>query len=98
MGSFIGGSFSYSGAIAARVIKAYEGGDLTTALVEQKRLKRIMDLALTFGDQVSTFKALTSMVVLPLGPTRAPLKTLTPEETSAFRNALTKEGCFDWMS
>ena len=69
MDSFIRGSISYTGAIATRLINAYEGGDLTTALVEQKRLKRIMDLALTFGDQVLTFKALIGMIVLPLGPT-----------------------------
>ncbi|OQV15202.1 N-acetylneuraminate lyase [Hypsibius exemplaris] len=98
MKSFIGSCYSFAAPIANRIIKAAEAGDFEAARSEQKKLKKLKDLAERFGDPVSTFKALTVIVGVPVGPTRAPLRALNAKEMQRFQSTLQEEGCLKWLT
>ncbi|OQV15201.1 N-acetylneuraminate lyase [Hypsibius exemplaris] len=98
MKSFIGSSYNFTAPIAIKIIKAVEAGDFETARNEQKKLKKVMDLTERFGDLVSTFKALTAIAGVPVGPTRAPLRTINAKEMQKFRSTLQEQGCLEWLT
>lgn len=97
MNSFVGGTYNFTAPIANRIVAAFEKGDMETARSEQFRLKQIMNCMERHGDQVSTFKAVTCLVGLPLGPTRKPLRALDVVEMKVFQAKLKSIGFFDWV-
>jgi N-acetylneuraminate lyase len=96
--SFIGSSYSFGAAIANNVIKAFEAGDLQTARIEQMKLKKVMDMTERYGDPVSVFKALTALVGVPVGPTRAPLRAVHVKEMQNLQNVLREQGSLKWLT
>lgn len=77
----IGGTFTFQGHIAKRVIDLYEKGDFVEARMQQGKVKHGLDALCKHGHFVASLKAAASKVTgLNFGEPRAPIFPLSDDE------------------
>jgi N-acetylneuraminate lyase len=83
----IGTTYNIAAPVYARVMRAFEAGDLETARREQLAAVRMMRVLGTYG-VVRTAKAISRMIGVDCGPVRPPLQDLTLPERFEVYNAV----------
>lgn len=77
----IGGTFTYQGHLAKKIIDLYEKGDMSSARYHQDKLKHGIDTLCRYGFPVATLKAAANKVSgLNFGDTRMPVCPLPDEK------------------
>ena len=74
-GLSIGSAYNYMPHLYHRLIRAFEESDLETARREQTTARRIIQVVMNHGG-LPAGKALMSLLGLPCGPVRLPLRAL----------------------
>jgi N-acetylneuraminate lyase len=89
----VGSSFNFAAPLYARLIEAFDSGDLPAARRLQATSRRM--IRLLYESSVSYLpaaKAVMKMVGVDCGPVRPPLRPLTPDEAEAVRRGLDRLG------
>ncbi|XP_072174972.1 N-acetylneuraminate lyase-like [Diadema setosum] len=92
----IGSTWNYQGKTAARLIKAFEAGNIEEARKEQFRIQALVSVLKKYGGHPGVGKAIFSFVGPDLGPCRPPIYNLTQEEKDKLYKDLTDIDFFDW--
>lgn len=92
----VGSSYNFAAAIAIRLWRAFEAGDLATARAEQWRSGQLIHVLAGFG-YMAAAKALMEMLGVPVGPPRLPTGGLTAADRGALRERLEALGAFAWL-
>lgn len=87
----IGSTFNFAAPLFARVVAAVEAGDLRTARRHQADGTRLVQILRRHGG-LSAMKAAMAYTGLDCGPTRTPLRSLTPAQTAALHEELAASG------
>lgn len=91
----VGGTFNVAAPLYKRLIAAYQAGDLAAARMEQSRSAHFISIIGRHGG-LSTIKPIMKSLGRDCGPTRSPLRRLTPEESSRLEAELRAIGFYDW--
>jgi N-acetylneuraminate lyase len=95
----VGSTYNYMGATYERLIRAFERGDWSAALVEQRRSQQGVDLlydAAKYGDAVNVGKALLELKGVPVGPPRLPKLPMAADGKRRLRDDADRIGFFSW--
>lgn len=93
----IGTTYSFTGKLHHRIIKAFNQGDMETAWREQYRSQALVKLFTKYGDRVCFSKTVIRMLGLDLGTVRSPLSKLDVSQELELRKDLERMGFFDWF-
>lgn len=89
----IGGTFSYQGYLANKIIANYKKGDLARARLEQDKLKHGVDILAKYGYGVSALKtAGNELCKINFGAVRFPMSSIPQAKASELGNELKSLG------
>lgn len=89
----IGGTFSYQGYLANKIIANYKKGDLARARLEQDKLKHGVDILAKYGYGVSVLKtAGNELCKINFGAVRFPMSSISQAKASELGNELKSLG------
>jgi N-acetylneuraminate lyase len=91
----VGSTYNYAAPLFHRVMRAYATGKPAAARREQARVQEFIGVIHRHGG-LSAGKAAMKLIGLDLGPTRLPLRTLTPEQEKTLRAELKAIGFFEY--
>ena len=92
----VGSTYNFAAPIYQRLLAALAEGNLDEARREQSRSQALVRTFVPYGARAAQ-KAIMSMVGPDCGPSRLPVKTLSPVQADALRNDLTAIGFFEWI-
>lgn len=92
----VGSGFNFAAPIYARMIAAFERGDMAAAREEQFRGVRLIQLFAGMG-YMAAAKAAMGFLGVNVGPARLPNANLTAEQITKLRKELETMGFFDWV-
>jgi N-acetylneuraminate lyase len=92
----VGSSYNFAAPIYARLLAAFEAGDLAAARAEQVRSARLIRLLGAHG-YMGAAKATMQMLGVDVGPARLPNAPLTADEARRLRADLEGLGFFEWI-
>jgi len=92
----VGSGFNFAGPIYARLLRAFQAGDLANAREEQFRGVRLVQILSRFG-YMGAAKAVMEMLGVPVGLARLPNTNLTGEQKMELRAKLEAVGFFEWI-
>lgn len=92
----VGSGFNFAAPIYARMIAAFERGDLAAAREEQFRGVRLIQLFAGMG-YMAAAKAAMGFLGINVGPARLPNANLSAEQITKLRKELETMGFFDWV-
>ena len=95
--STVGATFNQLAPLFTKLWKAFNDGDLATARKLQLQVARFISVCSKYGG-LSANKTSMKFLGIDCGPTRLPLKQVTPEMEAALRRDLEETGFFDWRS
>ena len=93
----VGSTFNFAAPIYARLIAAFQRGDLPAARDEQFRSVQLIQLLVGYG-YLGAAKAVMGMLDVPVGPARLPHGNLSAEQATKLRCQLDAMGFFEWVS
>ena len=82
----IGTTYNFAAPFGHRMIRDVANGDLAGARTAQSTLRSMIRIISRFGG-LPAMKAMMTLAGIPCGPCRLPLRTLTPQEVDALREA-----------
>jgi N-acetylneuraminate lyase len=92
----VGSTYNFAAPLYHRLIKAFQGDDLSTARLEQLRSVQLIRMLGTYG-YLPAAKAVMKMMGVDVGPARLPHPTLTSDQVIQLRGDLERLGFFDWI-
>lgn len=93
----VGSGFNFAGPVYARLLAAFQRGDLEAARVEQFRGVQIIQALVAYG-YMGAAKAVMTMLGVDVGPARLPNGNPTTEQVKELRAKLEAIGFFDWIT
>ena len=91
----IGSTYNIAAPLYRRIIQAIEAGDWQTARQLQYHSVAMVNVMKSYAFH-GALKAIMSMLGMPVGSCRLPLKDLTKDDTESLRSGLNDIGFFDW--
>jgi N-acetylneuraminate lyase len=91
----IGSTYNIAAPLYRRIIEAIEAGDWQTARQLQYHSVAMVNVMKSYAFH-GALKAIMSMLGMPVGSCRLPLKDLTKDDTESLRSGLNDIGFFDW--
>ena len=91
----IGSTYNIAAPLYRRIIQAIEAGDWQTARQLQYHSVAMVNVMKSYAFH-GALKAIMSMLGMPVGGCRLPLKDLTKDDTESLRSGLNDIGFFDW--
>ncbi len=85
----VGSTYNFASPLYRRLVAAFEKGDLESARREQRKSVELIRTLYDFG-LMRAGKSVMAMIGLDCGPVRSPLTPLTPTETDALRDRLSR--------
>ncbi len=92
----VGSTYNFAAPLYLRVMESFKSGDLEGARRTQLLLVNMIRELVRFSP-IPGQKAIMEMLGFDLGPTRLPLKPLTPQEKALFRERLEAIGFFEQL-
>jgi N-acetylneuraminate lyase len=89
----IGSTYNFIAPIFNEVIAAVQAGDLAKAQAKQAAANAVIQVFIRFGG-LTAGKAIMKMIGLDCGPTRLPLRALSPAREAELRTELERAGFF----
>ena len=93
----IGTTYNFAAPLYARIVRAYQAGDLDAARDDQARAMAMIALMRQFGG-LPAAKAMMKMVGVDCGPVRPPLRDLTEAQCAELRRGLEEAGFFEYCT
>ncbi|MGA0060099.1 MAG: dihydrodipicolinate synthase family protein [Planctomycetota bacterium] len=93
----VGSTYNFAAPLYARILRAVEKGDVTTARTEQARSVEMVRVLVRHGG-APAIKATMGLCGFDCGPVRPPQRNLTPQSLDALRSDLDAIGFFDWRT
>lgn len=93
----IGTTYNFAAPLYARIVSAYQAGELEAAREDQCRAMELVAAMRQFGG-VPAAKAMMKIIGLDCGPVRPPLGNLTDEQFAGLQRRLDKIGFFDYCA
>jgi N-acetylneuraminate lyase len=93
----IGSTYNFMAPIFNEVIAAFQAGDLAKAQAKQAAANAVIQVFIRFGG-LTAGKAIMKMIGLDCGPTRLPLRALSPGREAELRTELERAGFFGLCS
>lgn len=93
----IGTNYNYAAPLFARVMRAFDAGDLAAARDHQHRAMRMISVLHAFGG-LPAAKAVMRMLGIDCGPVRAPLQNLSEQQCIELKRRLEQVGFFQWRA
>lgn len=91
----VGSTYNYAPAVYHHVLSAYHQGNLEEAIRWQSRSQQLVRAFVPYGPRAAQ-KAIMKMIGQDCGPSRLPIRPLTPQAYDSLRNELEAIGFFDW--
>lgn len=92
----VGSGFNFAGPVYARLLAAFQRGDLEAARIEQFRGVQIIQILVGYG-YMGAAKAVMTMLGVDVGPARLPNGNPTPQQVKELRAKLEAMGFFEWI-
>ncbi len=92
----VGSTYNFAAPIYARLLAAFQRGDLAAARAEQFRSVQLVQLLASVGF-MGAAKAVMTMLGVEVGPARLPHPSLSADEVRKLRTGLEQLGFFDWI-
>jgi N-acetylneuraminate lyase len=92
----IGSGYNFAAPIYLRLLEAFSRGDWERAREEQFRGVRLVELLAGYG-YMGAAKTVMGFLGVDVGPARLPNANLSPEQTTALREALERMEFFKWV-
>jgi N-acetylneuraminate lyase len=92
----VGSGFNFAGPVYARLLAAFQRGDLEAARLEQFRGVQIIQVLVGYG-YMGAAKAVMAMLGVDVGPARLPNGNPTPQQVKELRAKLEAMGFFEWI-
>ena len=89
----IGTTYNFAPKLACTIYDSFQKGDMSTALAAQRRLNKIIDIAL--GNSLSYWKAILGLRGFDMGSTVFPGKNVSSEEMEKLEERLKEVGYFE---
>jgi N-acetylneuraminate lyase len=93
----VGSTYNFAAPVYNRIISDFKKGDFASAREEQLYITELVDLLKRYGFLPAS-KAVMSMIGLPAGPVRLPLRELSEHQKVSLREELEATGFFDRIS
>jgi len=93
----VGSSYNFAAKIYHRILKAYDIGDMETAMRWQKRSIQTIDTIATYN-YLPAAKLVMKIIGVNCGPAFPPLPNLAEPDASALEKELKDIGFFDWIA
>jgi len=93
----VGSTYNFAAPIYARIIRAFESGDLPAARREQVRVQQFIAILHAHGG-LPAGKTIMKLVGIDCGPVRQPLRNLPPEQVAKLKADLEAIGFFDYCN
>ena len=91
----VGSTYNFAAPVYNRLRAAFARGDMAGARREQSRSLALVDIIIRHGPRASQ-KAIMALIGLDCGPSRLPIRPLSPVQREALRADLEAIGYFDW--
>lgn len=91
----VGSTYNFAPAVYHHILQAVEQGNLEEAKLWQSRSQQVVRAFVPFGPRAAQ-KAIMAMIGQDCGPSRLPIRSLTPEAYTQLRSQLEEIGFFQW--
>ena len=84
----ISGTANYNGIGLVNILKAWEAGDIATAVKHQNYAQDVINVIAKYRGNIVAGKRIMKMIGLDMGPNRIPFRNIEPAEETAIREGL----------
>lgn len=91
----VGSTYNFAAPLYQRILRAFEARDYDSARADQSRAQQFITVLQNHGG-LAAGKAVMALIGVDCGPTRLPLRSVSPEKQTAMRAELEAIGFFDY--